>query len=636
MLRRCGIIVLGVILAVQTVRAQSLPAVPPAIPPQPTVTHPQGEYQTAWLTLTEGDKTWRVFLALRAGKPVQFWTLTSQLPGCPEPKGQPKLLTDALRGQTAGQEIQAEMDLRLVSIWAPQSRLAALTMTLKMQIGPDQKLTGTWRTQVGEKTATGKVTGLLCAAATTQKEYGLTAGQDWPGFYGVLAGARGPDYGKPLLDDLAQAKPLWRSEAVTLSGWGTGVDSRYKDRAAYGTLCGGSSSPIVADGRVYLYHYRPADEPGVADADLLAKFQDNALEQTSIRRFFAQRADVVVTCLDATTGQTLWESVWANKQGNYQTHKWRGLNHTPSVAKGVLVVSDYSWGLHAYDAKTGQLLWTRGGNGPIPHNQGAIGPVISGDVVVWTAQKGTVGLDLRTGKELWQAPGATGARRMLIANQERVLLVGPTLLLVDPGTGATVARGEFPGGFDKKGKRELGEGLGANLICSGPYIVSFETVEPKDKKVPGNIVALKVVDDKITLAWRNEIGGSMEDGHVGLTIANNYVFTAFQDVGAFCLDLTTGKTIKNLPDFMAHSNPIFVSVDQRIFWQPECQHGMQHIQMFNADGENFGPLGTIWRPPHNDTTAYGNMPIANVVVDGRLIIRGMDGIYCYDVRKPAQ
>jgi len=26
------------------------------------------------------------------------------------------------------------------------------------------------------------------------------------------------------------------------------------------------------------------------------------------------------------------------------------------------------------------------------------------------------------------------------------------------------------------------------------------------------------------------------------------------------------------------------------------------------------------------------MPIANVVVDGRLIIRGMDGIYCYDVR----
>ncbi|MEI7768238.1 MAG: PQQ-binding-like beta-propeller repeat protein, partial [Phycisphaerae bacterium] len=536
MLQRCGIIVLGVFLGIHSTWAQTLPAVPAAIPAQPTVTQPQGDYQSAWLTLTEGDKASQVFLALRGGKPVQFWALAPQLPGCPKPQGSPKLLTDALRGQTQGQEIKAEVDLRLVSIWAPQSRLATMTLTLTMKIGADQKLTGTWRNQVGEKSATGTVTGTLSTAETTKKEYCLAPGQDWPGFYGVMAAARGPDYGKPLLDDLAQAKPLWRSESVTLSGWGTGVDSRYKTRAAYGTLCGGSSSPIVADGRVYLYHYRPADEPGVADADLLAKFQDNAFEQTAIRRFFAQRADVVVTCLDATTGQTLWESVWANKQGNYQTHKWRGLNHTPSVAKGVLVVSDYSWGLHAYDAKTGQLLWTRGGNGPIPSNQGAIGPVISGDVVVWTAQKSTVGLDLRTGKELWQAPGATGARRMLIADKERVLLVGPTLLLLDPATGAPVARGDYPGGYDKKGKRELGEGLGANLVCSGPYIVTFETVEPKDKKVPGNIVALKVVDDKITLAWRNEIGGSMEDGHVGLTIANNYVFTAFQDVGAFCLD----------------------------------------------------------------------------------------------------
>ena len=36
--------------------------------------------------------------------------------------------------------------------------------------------------------------------------------------------------------------------------------------------------------------------------------------------------------------------------------------------------------------------------------------------------------------------------------------------------------------------------------------------------------------------------------------------------------------------------------------------------------------------PHTWTTAYANQPIVYPLVDGRLFVRGLDGIYCYDLR----
>lgn len=47
-------------------------------------------------------------------------------------------------------------------------------------------------------------------------------------------------------------------------------------------------------------------------------------------------------------------------------------------------------------------------------------------------------------------------------------------------------------------------------------------------------------------------------------------------------------------------------------------------------------LTESWRAPHPTTTAYTNMGIGILLLDGRLIARGQDGVYCYDLRKNAQ
>jgi hypothetical protein len=61
-------------------------------------------------------------------------------------------------------------------------------------------------------------------------------------------------------------------------------------------------------------------------------------------------ADTIVTCLDAPTGAVLWRVTFPQLSGNYQTHKWRGLNPTASVIGGVVIANDLANNWVALDA----------------------------------------------------------------------------------------------------------------------------------------------------------------------------------------------------------------------------------------------------------------------------------------------
>lgn len=570
-------------------------------PEKPNLTTRTGGYQSAWLTLEGAGEPCRVFVAWREGKPVQFWSTRTKLPGVGKTAGAIKLLTDTLRGDAG----KVTVELRLVSVWAPISRLALQTLTLDLNAG-------TWE-------LAGVAKGTLKREAAVADP--IAAGQDWPSFHGVMSACAGPEYGKPFIADLAQAKPLWRSEAVALNAWGSGAGDRYKDRAAVGTLCGGASSPVVADGIVYLYSYLPSGD-AVLDSNAMAmveKYKDHPVEQDHMRRWFSTRADVVVTALDGATGKTVWQSVWPLKQGNFQAHKWRGPNPTPAVAKGTLVVADYSWGVHAYDAKTGALRWSRGDGGPVTRNSAPVGPVIAGNVVVWATGGGTVGLDLETGKELWKAPGGASARRMMVAGKERVLIVGGTSSLVDAATGKVLWSS------DVVAKDKLF--TVAMPVCDGDKMVSYTaTTDPQT----GKVVAYTVTDAGIEKAWESEPG--TWDENMVLAISKGRVYAAHKAEGLRCLDLATGKTLGAIAELKCGSNAGLIVVDDRLFYQPEGQHGSQHIHL--VDAGKLTVLGGVWNPQHNDATAYGQMALGNVVVDGRLIVRGMDGVYCYDLRVP--
>jgi outer membrane protein assembly factor BamB len=88
------------------------------------------------------------------------------------------------------------------------------------------------------------------------------------------------------------------------------------------------------------------------------------------------------------------------------------------------------------------------------------------------------------------------------------------------------------------------------------------------------------------------------------------------------------------------------AVDGRVFIQPEGRHGGQSFLMLEGNPKDFrvipagNPAGKTnhagegqWVPLHTPDSAYANQPVIYPVVDGRLFVRGHDGLYCYDLRK---
>lgn len=79
------------------------------------------------------------------------------------------------------------------------------------------------------------------------------------------------------------------------------------------------------------------------------------------------------------------------------------------------------------------------------------------------------------------------------------------------------------------------------------------------------------------------------------------------------------------------SNPWLGLFGSRLLLSPEGQHGTQHLQLLDATDLRL--IGKPWSPPNNSTTAYAVHSIAYPVIAGRLFVRGMDGLYCYDLRQ---
>jgi hypothetical protein len=70
----------------------------------------------------------------------------------------------------------------------------------------------------------------------------------------------------------------------------------------------------------------------------------------------------------------------------------------------------------------------------------------------------------------------------------------------------------------------------------------------------------------------------------------------------------------------------------RFLMTPDGSHGGQQLQMLPDRIEDFKSLGTQTGFQHLQTCSYHNMPMTRAYVDRRIFIRGMEAIYCYDLR----
>jgi outer membrane protein assembly factor BamB len=320
-------------------------------------------------------------------------------------------------------------------------------------------------------------------------------GADWPQFRGPDGQGHAPAVSLPL-DWGRETNVDWQVE-IPGKGW---------------------SSPVIVDGRVYL-------TTAVADG---GDPRDNGAPQ-SLR----------VLCLDARTGQTLWD-VEVFRQEVTRIHKKNSHASPTPIVDGDHVFVHFGPRGTASLTTDGRIVWRNSEIRFEPVHGGGGSPALVGRSLIFSCDGASapfvIALDRRTGKPRWRTPRpAASGNRFAFSTPLAIEAGGRTQVVLpgaqhvasyDPETGAEIWRVAYPGGFSV---------VPRPVFAAGLVFVSSGFMNPE------------------LLAIRPDGEGDVTDTHVAWTesqgISRNASFLAVggeiyvvSDNGiASCFDARTGQ-----------------------------------------------------------------------------------------------
>ncbi|MGD0900164.1 MAG: PQQ-binding-like beta-propeller repeat protein [Thermoguttaceae bacterium] len=606
----------AVALALVTLSA-SFAAEPAKIPEAGITETPTGAYQIVRITLAKGKDSGKdlpLILGLRNGKLTNVWYLgggpMAKMGDTHADESTLQVKNDTIQGTIAGRAASPQWN----NIYFHE-----FTIVLDGK-AVGKTLTGTFTTVFKDKKLTGNFQGTIEDEAQLVKANAFPPGKNWPWWYGAGSTICGPDCGAAMIESLYDAKPLWKSEEAMPGMFGKG-HSGADHAMAFGPV-GGSSSPVVAEGMVYQFYYRPTGTyPDEAKRkEEAAKLTSNPAGQRAYVDNDRPMADDVVVGLDAVTGKTVWKTIFPERSKYTQIHKWRDFNPTPFVSDGIVYVVDYANYLYALDAKNGKVLWARAGTKG-SWGAGGVGPVVSEGTVLLN---GAIALDAKTGKELWKGPGGNtilwrhGDRQYFIVSSWNT---GVSCL--DPKTGKAL--------WTIDDKRLLASTAGmTTMLIDGDYLVGI--LQSEVKSGPSKPVCYRLSSTGAKQIWVVDQSTDYGDA-VALSHGHLYANTGKEMV---CIRLEDGKVMGRSSPISPSTTPRTMIADGRVFFSPEGRHGNSSLYMLSDDPANFRLLNDkLWSHAHPTDSSYAGGRVVIPVVDGRIFFRGHDGVYCYDLRKSA-
>ena len=219
---------------------------------------------------------------------------------------------------------------------------------------------------------------------------------------------------------------VWREEGIVgqMSVGGPQVAWR-------APVAGGYAGPAVADGRVFVTDYVTDDNVNVANFE--------RKESSGVER---------VICLDEATGEQKWKYEYPVK---YTISYPCGPRCTPAVADGKVYTLGSEGNLYAFDAATGEVLWSHDFNEEYGAKTALWGysghPLVDGNKVICiVGGEGSfaVAFDKDSGKEIWKAltspdHGYSPPAILEIAGQRQLVLLRPdAVTALVPETGEEI------------------------------------------------------------------------------------------------------------------------------------------------------------------------------------------------------
>lgn len=471
----------------------------------------------------------------------------------------------------------------------------------------------------------------------------IRSGYNWPCWMGPMHSGVASPTGLELASRLYSSPLVWRSEAKIPDGR-TGSVS---ENTTNPSISGGFASPIVADGRLYLYYYEPSGEAQ----------DDRLVEETGFEDKWRINADDVIICIDCQTGRTLWKRTFSEQGLNFNAFTKSGPSLTPCVYDQKVFAIGSAGRVYGLDAVTGDALW-ESTMGPRAAEQEKIressitkrqlwsfnrdlmsNPVVAGGVLVFNDHltykdgrtdtpdlgNGLMGIDIETGDSLWHvrncADGAMSPVPWTYNNKEYVICEGGKSLAdttkknravcIDPQNGALMW--EFPSG-----------GSDRSITVSDNFLVL------NDNRTTDQLSCYRITPQSFEKLW------SLPQSY-SYAVNSPAAFEGFLYVeckGAakrLCVELETG-TIKN--EHNAIKGNRFLStaiIEDRVLFRKDF------TTIYNKDPENFEPENIPWVRSGDLVSAGGyTHAIMAAFADGRMFLRTKTDIVCYDLRADPQ
>ncbi len=483
------------------------------------------------------------------------------------------------------------------------------------------------------------ILGLVCAVSFTAS----LAAADWNQWRGPQRDGAAPD--SPALRDALPATGL-------AAAWTA-------DQAIAGAQGGGWSSPIVVNGRVYLFAHKktrlkagalpkqefpwlpPEKRVGMSD-EQYAEYERKRRDEDELRASFF-RHDEFIYCLDARTG----ELVWTNQRDSVYTRFSQ--SGSPAVIDGRLFTLGAGRVAYCIDAVSGDDLWQRKLPGEFRDEflQSSVA-VTDGIAVVLCGS--LYGLDAATGEIVWA--GDAKATRGTHSSPVVWDGAGRNLVIANVGDGDTIAVDPRTG---QEQWRVRSEGGQSTPVLVGDQLITYGSSRKRGLR------CFRISSSGAEHVWT--YNGTADPGSSPVVVGDNVFVQG--DRRLACVDLATGKARWNTTLDMARPRyTSLVAADGKVFYT------FDSVLCFRATGEGFRPLMTaviddqglladeaafrqmlnldaleqtaegqkesqqLWRKKFN-----GSEPLAcasPAIADGRLFVRTKKGLACFDLSAPVE
>lgn len=473
----------------------------------------------------------------------------------------------------------------------------------------------------------------------------------WPSWYGPHFTMRDQWTESEIVTSWDDVVPVWRSEAVTPAGLGS--ISRQSGDAHKHAMGGGMASLVSSYGNVYMFHHDPAgtvyDTAIISSLDSILRWYESEFgpeaAQTERNRWLIS-ADDVVLCIDGETGHTRWRTVYEEKGANWQGHKGGYNNLTPCIGDGKIFVIGSTYRTYCLDAETGDSLWES--NLGSAHDQ-------------LESRKQQYLQENELGNPFFSTSRAVRGACVYVNGRFLAHDYNGGIRAFDANTGGIAWE---TGDIDMPESTPAvwtHEGVQYVLACGKDRVVCFAADDGAEKwsvacpgaggtgisVADGYMAVLTYVKDRTPseehLVWfRLRSDGAEKTGEVPrpetasafvAPIVNGYMYYGSRDTTRV-VNLESGDIVGEIAGNhygIARAGHYQVMRD-RLIIQHDGRHGGSRMVMAYLDPTDFRVVSPEeWDPPHWTTSSYVIGEI-HPLVDGRMFLRGSDGVYCYDFR----